>query len=382
MAVAILTWSVFVLAAIPACLFLFNLFLYRRPRAVQAGQVFPVSILIPARNEERSILASVTAALASTNVDVEVLVLDDHSTDDTAAIVRKIALQDPRVQLKTAPPLPPGWCGKQFACSVLSKLASKPTFCFIDADVQLAPQGVSQLIGEMKAQQVSLISGFPWQDTRSPLEQLLIPLMHFLLLGYLPILGMRKSAHPAFAAGCGQIFVADRKAYEQMGGHAAIRNSRHDGITLPKAFRRAGFMTGLCDCTAVAGCRMYTNSREVLYGLLKNATEGLASPSRIVPFSILLFVGQVLPLFLFVYLLSPLWNSAGNRSLMLLSGASVLLSYLPRLIAAFRYKQPFLFGALLHPIGITGLLAIQWFACLRSALGVPSIWKGRSYSTT
>ena len=382
MAVAILTWSVFILAAIPAFLFLFNLFLYRRPRAVQAGQVFPVSILIPARNEERSIHASVTSALASTNVDVEVLVLDDHSTDDTAAIVRKIALQDARVRLMAAPPLPPGWCGKQFACSALSKFASKPTFCFIDADVQLAPDGVSQLIGEMRAQRVPLLSGFPWQDTRSPLEQLLIPLMHFLLLGYLPILGLRKSAHPAFAAGCGQIFVADRKVYEQMGGHAAIRNSRHDGITLPKAFRRAGFMTGLCDCTAVASCRMYTNSREVLYGLLKNATEGLASPSRIVPFSVLLFVGEVLPLFLFVYLLSHFGNNAGNSSLTVLSGASVLLSYLPRLIAAFRYNQPFLFGALLHPLGITGLLAIQWFACLRSALGVPSIWKGRSYSTT
>lgn len=377
MAISILTWSVFVLAAIPAALFLINLSLYRRPKPVQAGVSLPVSILIPARNEERSIGTSVRAALASRNVDLEIVVLDDHSEDGTSEIVRRIAAEDPRVRLEVAPPLPPGWCGKQFACSVLSTLAAHPILCLIDADVRLSENGLAEMIGAMRTLQTSLISGFPWQDTRSPLEQLLLPLMHFLLLGYLPMIGMRNSVHPAFAAGCGQIFVADRVAYEKAGGHAAIRNSRHDGITLPRAFRRAGFKTDLCDATNVASCRMYTNSREVLSGLLKNATEGLASPGRIIPFSILLFLGEVVPLFLFVYL----WNKNTSHGLTVVAGTAAVLSYLPRVISVFRFRQSAL-GALFHPFGILGLLAIQWFACLRAVLGVPSTWKGRRYSTT
>ncbi len=370
-----LIWLVFVLATIPALLFFWNLALYKPPvlRAVSES----VSILIPARDEERSIQASLMAALASRHVDLEVIVLDDHSHDRTAEIVRSVAIHDRRVRLFSAPPLPPGWCGKQFACSVLAGLAANPILCFIDADVQLAPEGVARLAAEMRLRSAHLISGFPRQVTHSPLERLLLPLMHFLLLGFLPLLGMRRSLHPSFGAGCGQIFVADREAYRHCGGHSAIRGSRHDGITLPKAFRRAGLMTDLCDATAVASCRMYHNAHEVFFGLLKNADEGLASPARIVPFSLMLLVGQVLPL----PLLACALLLTHPRNLEILAALAVLASYLPRLTAVWRFRQP-LFAAFFHPLAITVLLGIQWYALLRSVFRVPATWKGRRYSTT
>ena len=132
-----LAWCVFILAAIPALLFLWNLFLYRPPS--RAGRVESASILIPARNEERCIESSVRAALAGEFLDLEVIVLDDHSSDGTAGIVRAIAATDSRLTLATAPLLPGGWCGKQFACATLATLATKPFLCFLDADVQLAP---------------------------------------------------------------------------------------------------------------------------------------------------------------------------------------------------------------------------------------------------
>lgn len=377
MLLSILVWSAFVLAAIPAVLFAINVFLYQRPGAVSPSQRVPVSILIPARDEERTIERCVEAALRSRNVDLEVIVLDDHSVDRTAAIVKQQAARDARVRLESAPPLPPGWCGKQFACSVLASLARNQTLCFIDADVRLSPDGLARMVSEMQARDAALISGFPWQETHTALEQLLLPLMHFLLLGFLPILGMRRSVHPSFGAGCGQIFVADRAAYFLAGGHAAIKNSRHDGITLPRAFRRAGLMTDLCDATPAASCRMYTDSSEVWQGLLKNATEGIASPSRIIPFSFLLVLGQVMPVVLFTYF----WSKSASPHLALFSGLAVLLSYSARLISVFRFRQPFL-AALLHPFAIVVLLTIQWFAWARLMLGVPSTWKGRSYSTT
>ncbi len=370
-----LAWFVLILAAIPALLFLWNLVLYRPPQALAGSQ--SVSVLIPARNEELSIEQAILAALKSRDVDLEVVVLDDHSADHTAGIVKRIASRDKRVRLFAAPPLPPEWCGKQFACSVLAELATHPILCFIDADVQLTPTGLARMVGALRRGNSGLISGFPHQITQTALEQLLLPLMHFLLLGFLPLSGMRRFLNPSFGAGCGQIFVADREAYRRAGGHTAIRKSRHDGITLPKAFRRAGIMTDLCDATPVASCRMYHSAREVFLGLLKNADEGLASPARILPFSCMLLVGQVLPILLF----AAAWVGNGAHWLRVISLAALFASYMPRLVAVFRFKQPFL-AALFHPLAIFLLLGIQWYALLRSILRMPATWKGRSYSTT
>lgn len=364
---ALFAWAAFLLAAIPALLFVRNLMLYRRPIVAPAIEHPSVSVLIPARNEEASIEAAVRTALASEDVDLEVIVLDDHSTDRTAAIVRSMSLKDDRLRVAAAPLLPEGWCGKQFACFTLSQLAAKPLLCFVDADVRLAPDGLSRLIFEMKRRHASLLSGFPHQETRTTLERLLIPLMHFLLLGFLPLGAMRKSKSSAFAAGCGQLMLADRRAYLRAGTHNAIRDSKHDGITLPKAFRRAGMKTDLCDATTIATCRMYTNARDVLRGLTKNATEGIAAPTRIVPFTLLLFGGQVLP-FLLLFL-------QVQRALLFLA---IFFAYLPRLLAVARFRQSLL-GAIFHPVSIVLLLVLQWWALMRQLAGAPSTWKGRDY---
>lgn len=362
-------------AVIPTLLFIWNLFLYRAPAPPCLRD--SVSILIPARNEERSIEASVRAALASEGIEIEVIVLDDHSQDRTKEIVGRLAAEDKRLRLYAATPLPIGWCGKQHACSLLAEYATKPVLCFIDADVLLRPRGVALMAAELRRTKAGLISGFPYQITRSTLEQLLLPLMHFLLLGFLPIIAMRRSPKPAFGAGCGQLFVADRAAYRRAGGHATIRSSRHDGITLPKAFRRAGIHTDLCDATTVASCRMYQNSHDVFFGLLKNADEGLAAPSRILPFSAVLLIGQFFPILAFLY--SCIFDL--SPSVKVMAGLATAAAYLPRLLAAWRFRQPW-FAAVFHPLATLMLLGIQWYALLRLLSGKPATWKGRSYSAT
>jgi len=369
--------SVFSIAALSCLLFACNLPLYRLPRRRHPTNTSRISILIPARDEERSIESTVRAALATEAVEFEVVVADDHSRDRTAAIVSEIAREDPRVRLITVPFLPSGWCGKQFTCQTLSEAARFEFLCFLDADVQLEPLGISALVGTLLESKVDLLSGFPKQEVVSLLERMLIPLMHFLLLGYLPMLGMKKTRNPAYAAGCGQLFLARADAYRHAGGHASIKASRHDGLTLPKAFRRAGLATDMCDATSVARCRMYRSNGEVLRGLLKNATEGLASPGRILPFSLLLLWGQVFPIVLFASLLVH----KSNRQDLLLSGVAVVLCYLPRAIAVVKFEQP-VSGALLHPVSIALLLGLQWYAFILSLAGVPSMWKGRNYSTT
>ena len=365
-----------VLALIPAVLFHRNLRLYAPLPPVSPppeGEAPAVSVLIPARNEAASIRAAVEAALNSRDVALEVIVLDDHSEDETAAIVRQLAAEDHRVRLESAPPLPSGWCGKQHACATLAKRASHPLLVFVDADVRLAPDGLARMTAFLRRSGAELINGVPRQETVTLGEKLLIPLIHFLLLGFLPMHRMRKSPHPAYGSGCGQLFMARRAAYVKAGGHAAIRTSLHDGIKLPRAFRSAGLMTDLFDATDVATCRMYRSWLEVWRGLAKNAGEGLAAPAMIGPATLLLFGGQVLPVICLLGARPATWAGLAWSLL------GVAAAYYPRWQAWRRFRQSGL-GAWLHPAGVVLLLSIQWYAFICTRLGRPQQWKGRAYT--
>ena len=150
---------------------------------------------------------------------------------------------------------------------------------------------------------------------------------------------------------------------------------------MARAYRRAGLRTDLFDATPVAACRMYRSAGEVAQGLVKNATEGLAHPAGIVPWTILLGGGQVLPALLLMWAgVSWLTGNPADSTWTGLAGLACLFSYVPRLLAAFRFRQSLL-GAALHPLGVLVLLALQWYALARQVLGRPAHWKGRSYDS-
>ena len=157
---------------------------------------------------------ALSSVLANRGIEFEVIVLNDHSEDVTAEIVQLIALRDSRVRLESAPPLPTGWCGKQHACHVLSRLSRHSLLVFMDADVRLAPDALARMSrfmtqrsGDAKSKATAplgLASGVPRQITGTLSEKLLLPLIHFVLLGFLPIWRMRRCTRPAYGAGCGQ----------------------------------------------------------------------------------------------------------------------------------------------------------------------------------
>jgi len=221
-----------------------------------------------------------------------------------------------------------------------------------------------------------LVSGFPRQETETFLEWLLLPLIHFVLLSYLPLAAMRTLPAPGFAVGCGQFLMARRDAYRKTGGHAQIRTTMHDGLLLPHLFRSHGLRTDIADLTYLATCRMYRSASEVWQGLAKNATEGMAAPARILPFTVLLFCGQILPGLLALSLLvAPAMYSGRERVLIFVAlGAS----FVPRLLSVWKYRQ-LLLSALLHPLGVALLLTIQWYALLRKIAGQQVTWKERAY---
>ncbi len=388
MIVAAVLWVLcasLVCAVIPATLFVVNLRRYRAP--VGEAEDARVAVLIPARDEERNIAACVASVLASRSVALEVLVLDDDSTDRTGAIAGEIAARDARVRLVQTQTLPAGWNGKQRACWLLAQEAKQPLLLFLDADVRVAPEAIARCVAQMQRSRVALLSGFPRQITVGWMEKLLLPLIHFVLLSFLPLGRMRKTTDAAFAAGCGQFFLAEREAYFASGGHGGIRATRHDGLRLPELFRRHGLRTDICDLTALAEVRMYDSAAAVWQGLAKNATEGIATPVRIVPFSVLLVLGQVVPtvaLAAWVALLAEMavvGATFDQPRLAAAVGAAVTLafvaSYLPRLLAVRRFRQP-LSSALAHPVGVLALLAVQWYALVRQVAGRPILWRSRS----
>jgi hypothetical protein len=375
--ILVLAWAGLVLAAIPVFLTLANLRLFQPPPRPPADAPPPrVSVLVPARNEERAIGRLIADVLASRDVELELVILDDSSEDATASLVAAAAERDPRVRLVAGGPLPAGWCGKQHACWQLARAARHETWVFLDVDVAPTADCIARAVAFLDDSGAALASGFPRQLTGSLLEWLLLPLIHFVLVGYLPIARARQVNVPSLAAGCGQLFVTRRGDYERAGGHAAIAASLHDGVKLPRAYRRAGLVSDIFDATAIASCRMYATSRDVWQGLSKNATEGVGSPATIIPFTVLLGGGQVLPVVLAAQGLATRfagWPSGGPAVAL---GAAAL-AYLPRILDALRFRQS-LSSAIFHPLGITVFLAIQWIALVRKSLGLKTTWRGRA----
>lgn len=358
------------LAALFAGMVVANLRAYLPPPPADLGTRPRLSVLIPARDEEANVGAILDSVLASQGVEIEVVVLDDGSTDRTAEIVRAVAARDPRVRLIEGAPLPPGWVGKQHACWQLSLAARAPLLVFVDADVRLAPEALARLAGAITRDGLGLASGFPRQVTLSLGERIVIPQILVVLLGYLPMpMARAQRTDPRFAAACGQLLAVTREAYDASGGHAAIRGTIHDGLRLARAARAAGQATDLFDLTDLASCRMYSDWPSLWAGFSKNAREGMATRRALPVWTLLLGGGHILPCLMlpfadgvafWIALIAALlvWGAAG--AIAARTGASAL-------------------SVLLHPVGVAVTLAIQWNALLAGPRRQPAVWRGRSY---
>ena len=335
-----------------------------------------VAVCVPARNERDNIEACVRSILASREVDVRAYVYDDESTDGTGEIVARLAAEDPRVVVVPRRALPEGWNGKQHACFRMAEhgLGYDPKlewFLFTDADVRFEPDAVARAVGFALRSGSALVSTVPKELTGSLGEMTLVPLIHFVLMSYLPIGRMRATLDPAASAACGQFILVSRTAYRASGGHEGFKASMHDGVKFPRAVRRAGLRTDLYDGTESVSCRMYRGFGQTWRGFAKNAYEGLGSFALLMFITVYHAIGQLLPWFVVAMALAAgVWSLGAT-----LAASAIACSLLLRFLLAARFAQS-LWNVALHPVSMVMLSAVQWRSLWLQRTGRRG-WKGR-----
>lgn len=345
-----------------------NFLFFPRLKAKQPARQPKLSVLIPARNEASVIGQTVQALLGQSYTNFELILLDDQSDDDTAAIAAQAAGGDDRFRLLSGVPLPPGWLGKNWACHQLSQAATGEWLLFADADVRWTPKALAALLTLAQKEQADLLTVWPTQQTESWAERLVVPLISFAILVYLPILPVHFTNWPAFAAANGQCLLFRRDAYDKVGGHAAVRNNVIEDVTLAKTIKANGLRLRMADGNRLVGCRMYQNWPEVQAGFAKNLLAGHGSS---IPFLLLSTLFHWL-----IFLFPWLWFIGTLDGWPLLLGVAGVV--LRGGTAVFTQQRPL--DAIFMPVSILlmsriALQSIQW-----QRRGTAE-WKGRRLET-
>ena len=229
-----------------------------------------VSLLVPARNEARSIEGCVRGLLAQDYPDFEVIILDDESTDGTGEILARITAEDSRLRVIHGQPLPAGWLGKNWACQQLSQAATGDYLLFTDADTHHHPLMLRDSIAAALSTNADLLSGMPHQEVKTWSEQLLVPILAWSFMAFIP-LALAERVRAAFlSVSIGQYLLFRRSAYDASGGHTAVRDKVVEDFELARNIKKAGLHWRFIDATTRIHCRMYHNFREVFDGLSKN----------------------------------------------------------------------------------------------------------------
>ncbi|HEX7419369.1 MAG TPA: glycosyltransferase [Thermoanaerobaculia bacterium] len=325
-----------------------------------------VSIIVPARNEERAIERTVRAMLAQDYPELEVIVVNDRSSDSTGAILDRVASEDSRLVAVHGEEPPPDWLGKPWALHQGSLRARGELLLFVDADVHYAPAAVSTAVQHNEATHQDLTFLFPnfemhglWENALMPA----VPMTPFTV----PIWLGERLPYTYLAIGGGTGNLIRRAAYDKAGGHAALRDAVIDDVGLAHHVRRSGSHTGIARTEHLVSVRMYHGFREVVNGFTKNVFTIVGRSYLGAAFFLSIFiVGSLLP---FAMALT------GNR----VAIATVALIILSRLIFFAGVGYPLWSAVLLHPLTAVGWMWITirstWVVGIRGQLP----WRGRTY---
>jgi chlorobactene glucosyltransferase len=346
-----------------------------------------VSLLIPARNEERVIRKCVHSALLQTYDNLEILVLDDDSEDTTSDILKLVKDEfdfNNRLRILQGEGPIPGWLGKPRACKQLAESATGQILIFIDADTWLEPSALSDMVDSFVLDKLDAITIWPQQHMHSFWEKVSLPLVYFALTTLLPVEYVKRDPkwlpkvlrprfRSAFAAACGQCIGFSREAYLGIGGHGSVKNAIVEDVQLAKNLKSNGYRMAMYHGINQIHCRMYEDHQAMFEGFRKNFFAGFGySYTFFLMAAVLHLSVYILPYFVLAYSIAE-----GVKALGILAGLSILLIHIQRWLLDKKNKWNPVYG-LMHPLGV---LWFQWLGLtvlVDRLTGRRIRWKGRS----
>lgn len=361
-------------------------FRLRRSRSLDDESSIPlqnpplVSVIVPARNEAHNIARCMSSILATTYPNLELIVVDDSSTDETAAIARKTAAGDQRVRVVTSPPLPDGWFGKQWACATGAKVACGSVLQFTDADTVHAPDLVTRSTNAMRGARAQLFSVAGRQELGGFWEKVIQPQIFTILsMRYGGTESITEATSVSNKIANGQCIFVTHDSYDAIGGHGAVRSSVAEDLMLAQRFfaarKRVVLMLGVNQLST----RMYASLGEIIAGWRKNVFAGGLDA---VPFG---RIGRTFfplalllpPLMQIFPVLVLIFGALGHISspIILWAAISTAVTLVWWLVVYVTIGENPLY-VLLYPLGALVLLYIFVTAVIR---GRRVTWKGRTY---
>ncbi|NTV47241.1 MAG: glycosyltransferase [Chlorobiales bacterium] len=335
-----------------------------------------VSILVPARNEAHNIEQCVRSLFAQTYPKIEILVLNDNSEDETGEILARLAAEDVRLNVLSGSALPDSWLGKCWACHQLSVRAQGQFLCFTDADTVHAPQSLERAIVALEQNRADLLTLLTGQVLGSFWERVIVPLVHFSVLCYLPVKFVWTKSSQAFVFANGQFMLFTRSIYERIGGHEAVKAALVEDVWLCKAVKAAGGKPMVFSGVDTVRCRMYRDLREVLHGFSKNLFAGLGySLFAVLMVCAVSFMAYILPLGFLGY---ALFHSNFSIELFWLPALHLAMAILMRILIATRFKLS-LPESFLHGLSMVMFIGIAFNSVRWIKSGKGALWKGRRY---
>ncbi len=341
-----------------------------------------VSVLIPARNEEKNISNLLSDLFAQDYRNFEIIVLDDNSTDNTAQIIKELTTNKRNthkitLNLLRGKALPTGWRGKNWACQQLSLEAKGEFLLFIDADTRLAPKAISLSIEKIK--DYKALSVFPTQIMESWGEKITIPIISWFLLAFLPLIIANKTTISSLTAANGQFMLFEKRTYKLIRGHESVKTEIVEDIKIFKKLRSAGYKTITLIDDGIVRCRMYRNYKESFMGIAKNIDK-LFLPNK---FIFTIFTTLVINCYLFIPLLlffilnsTPTYFAHLSHILITWFALIILINTFTGVVLKLVKKeggafQPFLQVFVLFNFGLVAISAIT------NNFGRGLFWKGR-----
>jgi chlorobactene glucosyltransferase len=335
-----------------------------------------VSILIPARNEEKNISRCLKMILKQDYPNFEVIVLDDNSCDRTYEIVEEFSKKDQRVKIFKGTQLKKGWMGKNYACHQLSGYANGRYLIFTDADTLHVGNSISHSMNSLMLHKLDALSVYPRQIMVTIHERMSVSFINFAIVLFMPLLLVKKAKGPLFATAIGQFFLFERETYFKMGGHEVVKGEILEDIHISKAVKKAGYKFMVFDGKKDIYCRMYRNLKEVIVGFNRFIFAAFDFNSAMITICFFFLLG----LFLMPFIYLPLgffvfgWNGLPINLLIY----QIIVILIIRTTLAIRFRSK-IFDILLHPLMMVYIFALAFSSILHSKTGMGILWKGRTY---